>query len=324
MANRLLLLWKRLSAWVEGMEPENHGRRGDVGPATIRSTHALERESLADAARPGEQSQYYNRTLVERFADWDAVNGLAFFERLYKIVTVFICLSLISVLLITVSFLPAFGHPENPINNEVFVKYIQDTLKDTNATNVVAGIILDYRAFDTFGEATVLFVASCAVAILLREDDKKSRKSRLESEMDAPRKDVILLTVSKLAIPVILLYGIYVILNGHISPGGGFSGGTVIGAGLMLYLSAFGTAQVNRLISYRTYRNINFFSLSFYGLAKGYSFYFGANHLETGIPHGTPGAILSGGLILPLNIAVGLVVACTMYGFYALFSKGEI
>mgnify|MGYP006976618559 CR=1 FL=1 len=42
----------------------------------------------------------------------------------------------------------------------------------------------------------------------------------------------------------------------------------------------------------------------------------------TGIPLGTPGDILSSGLILPLNICVGLVVACTMYAFYAMFRKG--
>ena len=49
----------------------------------------------------------------------------------------------------------------------------------------------------------------------------------------------------------------------------------------------------------------------------------GANHLESGIPLGTPGAILSSGLILVLNICVGLVVTCTMYAFYALFRKGD-
>ena len=61
-----------------------------------------------------------------------------------------------------------------------------------------------------------------------------------------------------------------------------------------------------------------------YALLKTYSFYTGANGIESIIPLGTPGAILSGGLILPLNICVGLVVACTMYAFYALFSKGGL
>ena len=59
-------------------------------------------------------------------------------------------------------------------------------------------------------------------------------------------------------------------------------------------------------------------------IAKGYVFFTGANGLENHIPKGTPGAILSGGLILPLDIAVGIVVACTMYGFYSLFCRGNI
>ena len=50
----------------------------------------------------------------------------------------------------------------------------------------------------------------------------------------------------------------------------------------------------------------------------------GANGLDNHIPKGIPGAILSGGLILPLDIAVGLVVCCTMYGFYSLFRRGRI
>jgi multicomponent Na+:H+ antiporter subunit B len=62
----------------------------------------------------------------------------------------------------------------------------------------------------------------------------------------------------------------------------------------------------------------------FYGIAKGYSFMTGAAHIDSFIPIGVPGRILSGGLILPLNIAVGIVVACTMYGLYSLFSEGEV
>jgi multicomponent Na+:H+ antiporter subunit B len=50
----------------------------------------------------------------------------------------------------------------------------------------------------------------------------------------------------------------------------------------------------------------------------------GAAGGSTGIPLGTPGDILSAGLILPLSIAVGIVVACTIYCFYSLFSEGEV
>ena len=101
-----------------------------------------------------------------------------------------------------------------------------------------------------------------------------------------------------------------------------FSGGAIIGAGLILYLNAFGFEKTERFFTAKTYKWVSFSALSFYCIAKSYSFYTGAHHLESGIPLGTAGNILSSGLILPLNICVGLVVACTMYAFFALFRKG--
>ena len=104
--------------------------------------------------------------------------------------------------------------------------------------------------------------------------------------------------------------------------GGVLAYGAIIGAGLILYLNAFGFEKTERFFTAKTYKWISFLALSFYCIAKSYSFYTGAHHLESGIPLGTPGDILSSGLILPLNICVGLVVACTMYAFFALFRKG--
>ena len=65
-------------------------------------------------------------------------------------------------LIFTVVEMPAFGSPENPTNNVVSQGYVDGAVEDTGALNVVASIITDYRAFDTLGEATVLFVAIAA------------------------------------------------------------------------------------------------------------------------------------------------------------------
>lgn len=248
------------------------------------------------------------------------------FRRFYRIASVVCCVTLILMLLTAVSYLPPVGAADNPASNEVAAKYIEDGLQDTGAVNIVTGMILDYRAFDTFGESNVLFIATCTVLILLRSDKKKDKqqeeaRQRREQHYE-PKDDSILQRITFLLFPIIVIYGIYVILNGHISPGGGFSGGAIIGAGLILYANAFGFEKLNRFFTEKTYKWISFVSLAFYCLAKSYSFFTGANHLESGIPLGTPGAILSAGLILPLNICVGLVVACTMYAFYTLFRKG--
>jgi multicomponent Na+:H+ antiporter subunit B len=70
--------------------------------------------------------------------------------------------------------LPEFGEKDNPSNNEVYDYYVENTMNDTGATNIVTGIILDYRAFDTFVEASVLFTAAITVLIVLKKDDKES------------------------------------------------------------------------------------------------------------------------------------------------------
>ena len=247
-------------------------------------------------------------------------------EKAYDSISVIVCLTVIATLLITVSWLPRFGGDANPAENEVYTRYLESELEDAGAVNAVAGMILDYRAFDTLGESNVLFIAVCSVIILLRADRNRKTQSlniaELENRPAIQPDDSILRGAAALLVPAGILFGIYVILNGHLSAGGGFSGGAIIGAALILYVNAFGTEKLEKYFTFRAYQWITFFSLMTYTLLKTYSFYTGANHLDSHIPLGTPGSILSGGMILPLNICVGLVVTCTMYAFYALFSKG--
>lgn len=243
------------------------------------------------------------------------------FQKVYNVFSVVFCLTLIGVLLITISYLPRFGEAGNPANNEVEQRYIEAGLEETGAVNIVAGMILDYRAFDTFGESCVLFTAVTCVFILLKK--KPTDAERENDRLYEPKNDAILQTAAAVVVPFGILFGIYVILNGHLSAGGGFSGGAVLGACLVLYLLAFGFEKTERFFTERTFRFITVIPLTFYCLAKSYSFFTGANHLESHIPLGTPGAILSSGLILPLNICVGMVVACTMYAFYCMFRKGS-
>jgi multicomponent Na+:H+ antiporter subunit B len=88
-----------------------------------------------------------------------------------KIFSVVLAMALIVILLYGVADLPTFGQAENPSNNEVSYRYLEKGVEETGAVNVVAGIILDYRAFDTFGEATVLFTALITVIVVLRREE---------------------------------------------------------------------------------------------------------------------------------------------------------
>lgn len=247
----------------------------------------------------------------------------------YDLFAVGCCLVLMAVFLYMVAHITRFGE-EDPRAVEVARRYVEEGLEETGAVNIVSGMILDYRAFDTLGESHVLFTALVCVMILLRRDRKNMRTAyedywqSAEEGLFPTDRDPILNRTGRVLVPCILVYGIYVLLNGQISPGGGFSGGAVLGAGLVIFASASGDSAVDRFLTGRRFQRTAFCALSFYSFAKGYVFFTGANGLESHIPKGTPGAILSGGLILPLDIAVGLVVGCTMFGFYSLFRRGSI
>jgi multicomponent Na+:H+ antiporter subunit B len=227
---------------------------------------------------------------------------------------------LITVLLITVADLPRYGFIYEP-STEVTERYVTKGLEETGAVNIVAGIILDYRAFDTLGESFVLFCALNSVLILLR------REEGIVEGDDNPyfnlTGDGILRKTMLFTIPAVFVYGIYVLLNGHLSPGGGFSGGAVMGAAVILLSAAYGKDVAGRFITEKRFKAVSFIALSFYCLSKSYSFFTGANGLESIIGKGIPGAIISSGLILPLNVAVGMVVTCTMYGIYRMFREGD-
>lgn len=248
---------------------------------------------------------------------------------LYRVMCVVVGVLLLAILLYTVASLPDVGDADNPTNNEVSERYIEAGVEETGAINLVAGMILDYRAFDTFGESNVLFMGVCAVILLLMSDsnntDMRANREMLEdARFDVIHQNVILRTVAMIVVPVIIMFGMYVIFNGHLSLGGGFSGGAVIGGGLVLYSIAFGYDKMHSLLDYRKYLWIVCVCLLVYCLSKSYSFFTGGNGFHSIISTGVPGSIFSAGLILPLNICVGIIVACTVYGFYALFTRGDI
>ena len=306
----------RVSEWLDGSVDPYLGNL-EMQPQQFKTeTHEQFEERINDYAMMNAQLYDVRRN-----------KGVRAFNVIYKISSVIWILLLIGVMLLTVSHLPPNGNPDNPANNEVPARYIEKGLQETGAVNIVTGMILDYRAFDTFGESNVLFIATITVLILLRKNKKMHNERDMKEDPDEekyePQSDNILKTVAKVLVPVIFVFGIYVILNGHLGPGGGFSGGAIMGAGLILYCMTFGFEKTEKFFTENTYRWISFIALTVYCLSKAYSFYTGANGLHSHIPLGTPGAILSSGLIFVLNICVGMVVTCTMYTFYAMFRKGE-
>lgn len=278
-----------------------------------------------DLPHPREERTY------ARFHAWSHTRGQKILRNAYRVAAVLVCICLSAVLIYTALDLPKFGGSDALVDNEVSRFYVEEGLEHTGAVNIISGIILDFRGFDTLGESHVLFIAACTVLMLLHlpgGDSLAAQRERMEAEADdrhfEPRHDPILQGCARILVPLLMVFGIYILLNGHLSPGGGFSGGAILGAGMILFLCTFGFKRAERFFSFKTFRCITTCALVFYAFSKGYVFFTGANGIDSHIGAGTFGKILSGGLMPPLNIAVGLVVACTMYALFTLFRKGDM
>lgn len=264
--------------------------------------------------------------LKEAVYDVQKNKRVKIFKRVYRIIAILFCLCLTVSFVLATSYLPKTGDASSPSNSsEVAERYIDSALEETGAVNIVTGMILTYRAFDTFGETNVLFIATvCVMISLMLEEKVAEREEERRLQRHPEPKDSILQLAAKILVPVIVVFGIYIILNGQNSPGGGFSGGAILGAALILYANAFGIKDTGRFFNEKVYAVCKVTALCMYGLIGLYYYTCGANGIANHIPLGTPGAILSGGIILPIDICVGIEVACTMYAFYALFKRGSL
>lgn len=134
--------------------------------------------------------------------------------------------------------------------------------------------------------------------------------------------------VTRFLLPYIFVYGFYVIAHGHISPGGGFAGGAVLGAGMILFALAFGLKAGVEKISHETATIMEscgalvFILLGLIGIILGGNFLTNGHFIP--IPMGVPGKLFSSGLIPVITFAIGMKVASTMTTlFYTLIKEDE-
>lgn len=286
----------------------------------------VEQQKEEVTAKSTKVVKHHEKSFTERVTSMIEKGETKGARSAYTVIAVIMALIIIGSLIYTVSFLPHFGNASNPANNEVVDAYIKNGIHDTGAINFVAGMILNYRAFDTLGESTVLFIAATTVIILLFKKKSKLEKKaeHIEEEIYEDKHDLILRHGALILVPFTLIFAIYVLFNGHLSPGGGFSGGTIMGAALILYNLAFGDNSTKKFFNYHINKVVKITALTFYALSQSYMFYTGANQLPIPFINGVAGNLISSGFILPLNIGVGFEVACTMFGFYSLFDREEI
>jgi multicomponent Na+:H+ antiporter subunit B len=205
------------------------------------------------------------------------------------------------------SALPPYGvypGPYGDVLNRVAVA-------ERKATNVVAAVTFDYRGVDTMGEEFILFAAVVGVAVLLRaqRDEREEPPDEDAADRRAPGTSNAVRILGLALVGPVVLFGLYMVAHGHLTPGGGFQGGVVLATGaLLVFLSG-------EYVTLRRVRPVALIDLSESSGAGGYvavgllGLAAGAAFLQNVLPLGQPGALFSAGTILPLNLAVGLEVA---------------
>ena len=299
--------------WLDG-EKDLFNSEIEPKPLDERKYKKIDKVKLQNSITPKEKQILIKKTAKD-------------INVVHLILSIITFVAYITILVAMTTALPEFGEA-NITWNYISRYYIDNSLFDTKAVNSVTDMILDYRAFDTLGESFVLFSGVTCTFILLqglKDDDEHIKTHRLYKEF-VPHHDSIVQSAAKILIPIVFIFGIYVVLNGHLSPGGGFSGGAILGAGLILFSLAFGDEVAGKFFTLKTFKTISAIALFGYSFTKCYSFLMGGMHYHDPIAdwfHSLAnGSILSGGYILILNICVGAVVACTMYAFFTLFRKG--
>lgn len=223
--------------------------------------------------------------------------------------------------------LPPLGHYHGPygdVLNEV-------ATHERHVTDIVTAVNFDYRGFDTLGEEFILFISVMGVLLLLRKgehegggrgarhqeaerEQKDSSTKQSEKQDEAPERNVPspsdasrVLTLA--LVGPLVVFGVYVVTHGHLTPGGGFQGGVILAAApLLVYLSGSFTV-FKRITSHRLIEMADAVAAGSYALIGFAGMMAGAHFLQNILPLGTTGTINSSGTIALIDLAVGLEVA---------------
>lgn len=126
---------------------------------------------------------------------------------------------------------------------------------------------------------------------------------------------LIVKTVTRLTVWLILLYGIYIVLHGHVSPGGGFAGGVIIALSFIHLMLAYGKDMVLKKLSetlvgiWESTGALVFLAIALLGIPAGYVF-------KNFLPTGEPFHLFSAGTIPFSYIAISIKVWA---GLFAIF-----
>ncbi len=184
-------------------------------------------------------------------------------------------------------------------------------VNERHITDAVTAVNFDIRGFDTLGEEFILFASVMGVTLLLRHhpDERHARARDLAPGRRVPRaSDAVRILSVSLGGPIVV-FGLYIVSHGQVSPGGGFQGGVILAtAPLMIYLAGE-FRRLRRIIPPLLVETAEAMGAGGYAVIGGAALLMNEPFLYNYLPLGKPGDVFSGGAVAVLDVAVGLAVA---------------
>ena len=216
-----------------------------------------------------------------------------------KIISIILLLIIAIGIILSLAEIP-FGIPKTKVGNY----YINEGVKDTGATNIITSVVVNYRGFDTLGEVSVLFIAAIGLGAVLATAEKKKIRNKGE------KASMVLSTGCRLLFPFILLFGAYIFVHGHLTPGGGFQGGAIVASAFLLFYLGCRSKRISekRAKTLESLGGLVFVITGLLGLLLGGYF------LMNFLPKGIPNHLFSAGIIPIIYVAIGFKVGSELAG----------
>jgi multicomponent Na+:H+ antiporter subunit B len=216
-------------------------------------------------------------------------------------------------MLLALGGLPDLGHVPHPYADRAVSAAL-----GRNTANVVSSVNFDQRAFDTVGEEFVLFGAAVAAVLLLRRfrDEEEDAHDLRYGPRDV--WSAVNLAGFALLAPTVV-FGMYVVAHGAVSPGGGFQGGAVLATGLHLAYLAGDYVVLQRLRPLALFDAAEAVGAAGFVLLGITALFVGDPFLTNWLPTGTLGDLASAGMVELFNVAVGMEVASALVLLLAKF-----
>ena len=192
-------------------------------------------------------------------------------------------------------------------------KYVEDSPEELGAANIVTSVIVTYRGLDTLGEVAVLFIAAAGVGFFLRREGKNAKTAKRGSSQSLQSGTAFLF-------PLILVFGVYIFLHGHLTPGGGFQGGVVIASGMVLLLLSSVSTKINENVLHlvESLSGASYIAIGILGLVLA------AGFLDNRfLDLGEFGTLLSAGAIPLIYSFIGLKVGAELVGIIDNMQKDQ-